>query len=115
MLMSVSEFAEKMNLEVVAGEGGLKNKIKGVYIGDLLSWVMGRAKEGDAWITIQGHVNIVAVALLAVVSCIVVCESAEVSEQTIEKANIEDIPILTGKLPAYETARNYFKYVEGVS
>ena len=93
---------EKFNL--AAGQDGLDKEITGVYAGDLLSWVMAKAKEGDAWITIQGHVNIVAVSLLTEVSCILVAESAEISADTIEKANNENIPILTTGMPVYETA-----------
>ena len=104
MALSVKELTETLNLKIIAGENGLANTVKNVYIGDLLSWVMGNATEGDAWITIQGHVNIAAVALLTNVSCVIVCESAEVAAQTIEKANLEDIPLLTSELPAYELA-----------
>jgi len=112
MAITVREFAEKMDCKIVAGESGSDNTVNGMYIGDLLSWVMGNAKEGDAWVTIMGHVNVVAVALLTVVSCVVICESAEISPQTIEKANLEGIPILSGKMPAFETARKYIKLSE---
>lgn len=40
-------------------------EIAGIFTGDLLSWAMGRAKEGDAWFTVMGNVNAVAVAALA--------------------------------------------------
>ena len=109
MALTVKEFAEKLNLKVAAGEKSLGNEIKGMYIGDLLSWVMGKAKEGDAWITIQGHLNIVAVAMLTSVSCIIVCESAEVNDQTVERADAENIAILTSSLNAFELANEYIK------
>lgn len=48
--------------------------VRGGYAGDLLSWVMGRAQEGDAWLTIMSNANIVAVATLTDVSCIILCE-----------------------------------------
>ena len=51
--------------------------VTGGYTGDLLSWVMGRAQEGDAWITIMSNANIIAVATLADVSCILLAEGAE--------------------------------------
>ena len=42
-----------------------ERELSGVYIGDLLSWVMGRAGEDNAWITIMSNSNIIAVATLA--------------------------------------------------
>ena len=56
--------------------------ISGVYIGDLLSWVMGRAESGDAWITIMSNVNIIAVASLSDVSCIILSENVEIDDET---------------------------------
>ena len=55
--------------------------ISGGYAGDLLSWVMGRATDEDAWITIMTNKNIIAVASLADVPCIIVCEGCEVDEE----------------------------------
>ncbi len=49
-------------------------RVCGGYTGDLLSWVMGRAKADDAWLTIMSNANIVAVASLADVSCVILCE-----------------------------------------
>ncbi len=107
--MTVKEMAAALELKPIAGESGMGNEIKGVYIGDLLSWVMGRAKEGDAWLTIQGHINIIAVGVLASVSCIIVCEDAEVAEATIAKAESEEIPLLTTSCSMYEVAVKLWK------
>ena len=41
-----------------------KQEIKDVYIGDLLSVVMAHGKEGTLWLTVQKHLNVVAVAQL---------------------------------------------------
>ena len=48
-----------------------------LYAGDLLSWVMGHAQADDAWLTIMSNGNIVAVATLADVSCVILCEGVE--------------------------------------
>ncbi len=108
--MTVAEFAEKFGFKLVAGAGGADSEVKGVYIGDLLSWVMGKAEEGNAWLTIQGHVNVIAVALLTCVSCIIVCEGAEVSDDSKVKADKEDIPLLTTELSTYETAKLFMEH-----
>ena len=61
--MNVKEFAEKLDLKVLV-EGDTEREITGCYIGDLLSWVMGRAPEDSAWLTVMGNINSIAVATL---------------------------------------------------
>ena len=82
--MDVKELIEKLDLKVLCGEDFSKN-INGCYCGDLLSWVMGRAKADDAWITIMSNINIVAVASLADVACIILAEGVSVDEEVIKK------------------------------
>lgn len=100
----IKKLVEELNLEVVGGAEGLNREYSGVYISDLLSWVMAKLQPGNVWITIQTHVNIVAVALLGEAACIIIPEDAEIDENTIEKANEEGIPLLRSPLTAYELA-----------
>lgn len=111
--MKVSDIITTNDFKVVAGDEGLDNEIAGVYIGDLLSWVMGKAKENNVWITIQGHLNVIAVGVLVGVSCIIIAEGAEVNDDTIVKANAEDLPILTTTLSSYEVAEIFMKMKSG--
>jgi hypothetical protein len=78
--------------------------VEGAYIGDLLSWVMGRAKSDSAWITIMSNVNVIAVASLADVSCVIFSEGVVPSEDIIKTAEEKGINILSSPLPSYETA-----------
>lgn len=103
--MNVNSLVEQLNLNVVSGKDSLDKQINGCFIGDLLSVAMGKAKEGNAWITIQSHYNIVAVATLVGTSCIIVTEGFEVEQTAIEKADEELIPILTTNLSTYEIAK----------
>ena len=81
-----------------------EREINGAYMGDLLSWVMGRAKADNAWITIMSNINIVAVASLADVACIILAEGVELDSAVRETANAKGVNILTADMPAYETA-----------
>ncbi|MBM7613565.1 DRTGG domain-containing protein [Alkaliphilus hydrothermalis] len=108
-MLRVNTLVEKLQLEVVAGADGLEKEVKGMYVGDLLSWVMANIRNGNCWITIQTHVNVIAVALLGEASCIIIPEKAEIDEATIEKANIENIPLLRSPLSAYELALQFGK------
>ena len=81
-----------------------EREITGVYIGDLLSWVMGRAKADCAWITIMSNINIVAVASLADTACIILAESVELPEDVVSTATQKNVNILSSELGAYEIA-----------
>jgi len=79
-------------------------EIDGVYIGDLLSWVMGRAQMDNAWITIMTNVNVLAVASLADTSCVILAEGVVMPDDLIETAKAKDVNILGSEEPIYETA-----------
>ena len=102
--MKVQELVEKLNLKVLSGEKGLDREIDGCYISDLLSDVMGNAMEGNVWITLQTHKNVMAVASLKDLSCIILVKSLMPNDETIEQSNDEDLPILQTSLPTYEIA-----------
>ena len=74
--MTVQQLKEALSLKLLAGEEGLSQEVSGCYIGDLLSWVMGRAKAGDAWLTVMGNISALAVASLADTACIILTENA---------------------------------------
>jgi len=100
--MKVAEFASKLNMRILTGETGLDREIRGVYTCDLLSWVISHARKDDAWITVHTNLNIVAVALLAEISCIIIPEDISVEEATLKRACQEGIPILSTGMNAFE-------------
>ena len=91
--MNVRELMDKTGLESLVLPDGEK-KINGGYAGDLLSWVMGRAEEGDAWVTIMSNINVVAVASLRDVACVILAENSDIDKETLEKAEAEGVNIL---------------------
>ena len=88
--MKVRELKQLLELEVLNESDGDRD-VTGGYAGDLLSWVMGRAQYGDAWITIMTNLNVLAVASLADVACVIVAEDAEVTPDLIEVARTQQI------------------------
>lgn len=100
--MKVKELAEVLSMEIVAGRGGMDKEVSGGYACDLLSWVIAHAQMGDAWITIHTHLNIIAVAVLKEISCIIIPEGTEVDKKTLAKADEEGIPILSSSKNAFE-------------
>lgn len=108
--MLVKDLKEKLNL-VSLTSGGDEKEITGGYCGDLLSWVMSRANEGDCWFTVMGNINAVAVAVLTDCACIVLTENASLDENAKERAAIEGVSILRSEKNAYELAAELSKVI----
>lgn len=104
MNISPIEFAKANNLKILNAGDGNERIITGVYCCDLLSIVMGRAKENDAWITVMGNINSVAVAVLSDVSCIILSEGLLLDAEASQKAIQQNICVLSSELTTYELA-----------
>ncbi|MBE6738314.1 MAG: hypothetical protein E7566_06660 [Ruminococcaceae bacterium] len=79
-------------------------EINGVYIGDLLSWVMGKARSDNAWITIMSNINTLAVATLTDVSCIILAEGVTLEDNIRTAAESKGINVISSRYSAYDTA-----------
>lgn len=102
--MTVKELSLNNSFSVVALPDP-QREINGIYIGDLLSWVMGRAKADNTWITIMSNINVVAVASLADVSCVILAEGVVLEEAIVKAAEDKGINVLKTDSPIYETAK----------
>ena len=101
--MTVKELANVMALqEFCLPEPG--RRVSGGYVGDLLSWVMGRAREGDAWLTIMSNQNVAAVALMADVACVVLTEGVVPDEALLHRAQQQGINLLGIESSSFEAA-----------
>lgn len=101
--MTVHDLTEKLGLQPLS-LANADRELSGVYIGDLLSWVMGRASCDNVWITIMSNINIIAVAALADVACIVLAEGVTLEESVQATAKQKGINVLTTDKTAYEIA-----------
>lgn len=109
--MNVTQAVEKLNLKILV-EGDMERDITDCYIGDLLSWVMGRAGEDSIWLTVMGNINAVAVATLADVSCIVLVENAALDEDAKKKAEIHGVTILQSEENSYSLATKIYELLK---
>jgi len=107
--MKLKEIVEKLGLTVIVGQDKLENEVTGGYASDLLSDVIANSKEGNLWITLQTHQNIIAVATLKELSGIVIVNNREPDEETVKKAEQEKIPLLTSKLTTFEIAGKLYE------
>ena len=100
--MTVKDIAERLSLTLKCGEDGIDREVEGGYVGDLLSLVMGKAQSGNAWVTIQTNINIVAVASLTDVAMIILAEGLNPDPNTATRAEMEGIPVYSSEKTAFE-------------
>ncbi len=99
--MTVNAVCESLKLKALNIAEG-EREIDGVYAGDLLSWVMGRAKQSNAFVTIMSNINVLAVASLIDLSCVILAESVEPDPSFLEAAKEKEINVLSSSLTTYE-------------
>lgn len=108
--ISLLDIKKSFDLLVVCGEDFLDREIKGGYVSDLLSDVMKGAKKGDIWITRQAHPNIVAVAVLKMLSAVILIDNRQPEEETVKKAVKEKLPVMASKLPGFELVGRLYEF-----
>lgn len=102
--MKISELKEELDLKALTEAEYADEEITGCYIGDLLSWVMSNAEAGNVWITIMNNINIVAVASLCNVSCVILAENVSLPEEAKKKAEAVGVTVFGTSKTAYELA-----------
>ncbi len=103
--MKVKEMIEKLNLTLLTkdvSEDALYAEVEGGYASDLLSNAMGQAQPGMVWVTMQGHQNVAAVASLIGLSAVIVAADGPVANDTLHKANLNDVVIAVTEESAFD-------------
>ena len=101
--MTVSQLMEQLGLtEILVAEP--ERQVTGCYMGDLLSWVMGRAQPDEAWITIMTNQNVAAVAALSDVACVILTEGVKPDPDLLKKAQVQGINLLGTDWSSFQTA-----------
>ncbi len=111
--MVVKDLVEALNLKVFSAAGCLDREIEGGYVSDLLSDVMGNAEMGQVWITLQTHKNIIAIASLKELACIILVKGLEPNSETIAQSEQEGIPILGSEQESFELAGKIYAMLQG--
>jgi len=92
--MKITELVNELKLTVFSGKKGLDREITGGYVSDLLSDVMGNANEGQVWITLQNHKNVMAISSLKELAAVIIIRGNIPDEATLTQSNEEGIPVL---------------------
>ena len=101
--MTVEQMARQYDLTVFSLPCP-QTEVTGGYAGDLLSWVMGRARRADAWLTIMSNANVAAVALLAEVSCVILTEGVKPDDALLARAREHQINLLGSARGTFDLA-----------
>jgi hypothetical protein len=110
--MRIAEIIKRLDLKILADKDNLPDAVTGGYVSDLLSDVIGNAREGQIWITLQTHQNIVAVASLKDLAAIILVKGAIPGTDTIEKAKAEGILLLSTAQDTFSITGRLFELLE---
>jgi hypothetical protein len=101
--MNLQKIIDELNLNILTEPRNFAGITPtGGYSSDLLSCVMAGARKGHLWITLQAHLNIVAIAALNEVAAIIITENAQPDAASIAKANEQGVILLSTSQPTYE-------------
>ena len=100
--MTVTELCALLEAENLTPEVSMDREVACGYTCDLLSWVMAHGAEGMAWVTVQTHLNVIAVAVLSEMACVILPEGIRMEPESLQKACAEEMCVLASPLSAYE-------------
>jgi hypothetical protein len=101
--MTLQEIIAKLNLKVLTTPRDFSAITpRGGYASDLLSCVMAGAQPDNVWVTLQAHMNVVAVASLREVAAVIITEGAQPEADVIARANEQGVILLSASEPSYE-------------
>ena len=108
--MKLSDIITQLNLEKT-NKGPIKDEedINTGYASDLLSQVLAGAKSNSIWLTVQSHLNIIGVAVMAGISAVVICDGHDVPENVIEKADEEGVALFKSTENAFRLAGKLYE------
>ena len=110
--MKVKELVEKLDLRIFSENADLDKEITGGYTGDLLSDVMGTAKDGNVLVTVQSNKNVTAIASLKELAAVVLVKGISPEPEMLESANDEGIAVLGTKENAFTISGKIYELIK---
>ncbi len=109
--MKLNEIIEKLKLQVLTVQDKLDTEVSYGYTSDLLSDVIANSKEGNLWITLQTHQNIIAVAKLKDLAGIIIVNNRKPEEETLKKAEEENVLLITTEETAFNISGKLYQLI----
>jgi len=100
--MTLRDCAARCGFTIAVPGEGLDTEVRGGYVSDLMSDVLGHARAGFLWVTLQTHANIIAVAAARDLAGVLLIGGNLPEAETIEKAREEAVTLLLSHRPAFE-------------
>ena len=110
--VKVSELIDKGIFETVNIGSGTDTEITKVYCCDLLSFAMGKAPAGGAWVTVMANMNTLAVASLTETAVVILAENAMLDDNALSKAAEQEITVLKTKKPVFDAALEVYELIK---
>lgn len=108
--MTVKDIIERLDLKCL-NEANLDAEVSGAYASDLLSDVMGNARSGQVWITMQTHKNVTAIASLKDIPAVIIVRDGVPDDDMLEHAKDEDICLLVSKDATFEVCGKLYELI----
>ncbi len=109
--MTLKEIIEKLNLKIY-NEVNTDTEINGAYSSDLLSDVMGNAKSGQIWITMQTHKNVASIAALKDIAAIIIVRNGTPDDDMLEFAKDNDVAVLSTSEPTFQLCGKLYELIK---
>ncbi len=107
--MQLGKIVDELGLTVLCGGELLDRDVSRGYSSDLMSDVIAHGEKGDVWLTMQVHMNVVAVAAMKEVAAVILSGNRKPEDDVIEKANEEGVVVLSSELPTFEIAGRLYR------
>ncbi len=111
MSIKLREICDRLNLDLLTPgmEELLDKEVEHVYISNLLSDVLANAIKDSILITLQTHINVIAVCVHAELSAVIFTQSRKPESNVIEKARQEKILLFTSSETAFNIAGKLYE------
>jgi len=102
--MNLADIANKLGLENLTPELDMNGgtDITSGYASDLLSDVLAHAPHGGILVTVQVHLNVIAVSVHASLAAVIFALGRRPDDATRKKAVEEGVCLLVSEMPAFE-------------
>jgi len=107
--MKVKNLLESEHFQLMSDDSGIENEVNGIFASDLLSHVMGFASERNVLITVLNNINVLGVASLLDLSCVIFSHNIQVKEAIIIKSNELNIPLIRTSKSTSDTVINLYE------
>lgn len=100
--MNLKQISDQLNLHLLTNQSGFDEMpVESAYTSDLLSCVMAGAKPACVWVTLQAHMNVIAVATLLEISAVIITEGAMPDQAVLQKANEQGVILFSSPETSY--------------